>query len=153
MQEQKKPETGNSILAISGGIVAAAATGFILYPLEMVVFDEFFELNFGKSSGYLTTNDLILNASFILWFSIAAWAGGCVCSLIAKGKERHHILVIFGISLIFFIRGYIEVDRLADFIVVTIMMVAVYLALLFGCHTGIKMKTRRNAKRMIKEDN
>lgn len=141
--EERKNEPVNSILAILGGSGAAFVAGFLLYPLEMLVFDRFFELDFGGSPKGFTSADFILNGSLVLWFSMAAWCGGWVCSMIAKNREHKHTLVLFGLSLIFFIVIYADARRIDDFILVTVMIIAVFLSFLLGSKMGVRLKKNK----------
>jgi hypothetical protein len=136
----------NSILAILAGIAATAATGFILYPLEMLVWDNFFELNFADEPDKYSYKDLILHSSILLWFFLACFAGGLVCSLISKIREYQKTWVLCSITILLLV-GSVTCDGykilFTDLVLLILSCISISIAFVIGTRIGIHIKKKR----------
>jgi hypothetical protein len=80
---------GRSTISVLAGLVSIIVTGLLLFPIMLLIVDEYFSLRGGNYS----TNDFILDLSGFLWLGIAAIVGGYVASAIATSRTIFHSLI------------------------------------------------------------
>ncbi len=138
--------TGRSIMAVFSGVLSTIATGAILWPLVYLVFDAFFELHFGDPPPGQWKNDLIINATLILWLFIACFTGGFVCARIAQKKEFLHagVLVGIGIIVLFSLLAREGMNR-HDILPVSATTISSSVGFLAGCRLAIRYKRKKAA--------
>jgi len=76
------------------GLFATFVAGLILFPAVYLIFDNFFEMNWGTSTPESRINNIIVLISCGLWFFIASIAGGAFCVQHIEGKEDFAIFLL-----------------------------------------------------------
>ena len=146
MENPRKESWGTIIGAVLSGAITTIAVGAILYPVVMVVFDNFFELNFDNSANGITINSLIITGTALLWAFISTLAGGFVIAYISIKKEYQKIAIILTIGLFFLAVYSLEESSLRDLPIMLLSMIFLIAGALTGCALGIKYKTRKERR-------
>ena len=153
MCEQKENTFVSSFFAILGGVVAMIASALILYPLEMMIADRYLEFHWGEAGDLVTRNDLIFFSSVILWFSIAAFAGGLISSLISRTNEIRHAWILFFLFFIILVSKQAgERLRQSDILFDIVLLGTVCLMFQLGARKGIILKQNRKKKKEAAQD-
>ena len=144
--EQEKPKAGmNNVLAVLAGVIATVATGAILYPLEQLAADEFFELNFSVEDKGPTFNDIMFMSSIAIWFGLASIGGGLVSSLLSRAYEYIHTYILTGIMSLVLLSILIGDGHTKtwDWIIYLIVVLLSFAGFVTGTRWGIRIKNKR----------